>query len=262
MDRNEAIQKAKQFARTAYAAAVDQIAHKHQDDLVKMQNQLAARGMVLSGATITEKARIFGNQIRASTEAWLNATLEGYELYGVVIDDQMAVNICDDAMQGMNQMVAAARKHTFIQGMPVSATAAYPQLVARNVGISAAWVKTQIDRRRLLPKKNEVSTITTIYNVQGDNARVSVNSSDHSVNIVTKSKEEFVGTLQQRIECRVQDGEERQKILSALTALQESQGKPEFAGRYTDFIATSANHVALLTPFIPALTDMLHRILS
>jgi hypothetical protein len=98
--------------------------------------------------------------------------------------------------------------------------------------------------------------------VQGENARVNVNSNDHSVNVVTKAKDEFFTALQQKIESAVPGGEERQKILTALTSLQESHGKPAFAQRYTDFIAAAANHVALLSPFIPALTEMLHQVLK
>lgn len=100
-----------------------------------------------------------------------------------------------------------------------------------------------------MSRKSEGST--TIYNVQGENARVNVNSNDHSVNVVTKSKEEFFATLQQRIEAGVPEGEERTKILTALSALKESHDKPAFAQRYTDFIATAANHVAYSHPSSP-----------
>ena len=171
----------------------------------------------------------------------------------------MAIDICDDVVQGMNQAVYNCKCPSWGGGVPSGLEEQYPKMVAQAVGLSANLVKTEIDRRRLMTKKNEGST--TIYNVQGDNARVNVNSTDHSVNVVTKSKEEFFTTLHQRIESGVPDGEERQKILSALTALQGSHGKPSFAKHYTDFIAAAANHVVLLTPFIPALTEMLRKAL-
>ena len=68
--------------------------------------------------------------------------------------------------------------------------------------------------------------------------------------------------LRERIESGVPEGDERQTILQKLAALQESHGQPSFAQRYTDFIATVANHLALLTPFIPALKEMLHKALG
>jgi hypothetical protein len=261
MDQSEAIKKAKQFAQTAYTAALDNIGRERQNNIAKMHNQLAARGVILSGATVTETARITGEQIRAMAKARLDSILEGYELYGILVDDTMATDICFDIMGEVTQMIAKATKaNVFPAGMPPNAVAVYPQALEQHVGVSTAWVRTQIDRRRLMTKK-ESSPITNYY-VQGENARVNVNSNDHSVNVVTKSKEEFFATLHQRIESGVLDSEERQKILSSLTVLQESHGKPSFAQRYTEFIATAANHVALLTPFIPALTEMLHKVLS
>jgi hypothetical protein len=261
VDQSEAIQKARQFARTAYAAASERILRERQDDLAKMHTEMAARGIGRSGMVVAETARISGEKIRALTEARLDGILEGYELYGVVIDDLTAVNICDEVMQGLNQTVIASRKHSFV-GVPASAAGVYPQLVAHNVGVSAAWVKTQIDRRRLVPKKNERPSVTTIYYVQGDHARWNVNSTDNSVNIVTKSSAEFFTTLREQIESGIPDGDERRKILEASTALEESHGKAPFAQRYTDFMAAAANHITVIVPFIPALTEMLHKVLK
>ena len=133
-------------------------------------------------------------------------------------------------------------------------------MVTQAVGLSANLVKTEIDRRRLMTKKE--SSPTTNYYVQGENARVNVNSTDNSLNVVIESKEEFFGTLQQRIESGVPQGDERRKILDALTVLRESHGKPSFALRYTDFMAAAANHITVIVPFIPALTEMLHKVLK
>lgn len=210
---------------------------------------------------ITESARIDGEQITAITQARIDATLEGYELHGIEIDDSMAVNICDDIVQGMKQM-AFKCKYPTLGGSVVSRRLEpqYLGLVEQALGLSANLIKTQIDRRRLMAKKN--SSPTTNYYVQGENARVNVNSTDHSVNVVLKSSEEFFGTIRQRIESGIPDGDERREILAALTALQESHGKPSFAQRYTEFIAATADYVTLLTPFIPALTEMLSHMLK
>src|SRR5260370_40413223 len=114
-------------------------------------------------------------------------------------------------------------------------------MVAQAVGLSSNLVKTALERRRLMTRKE--TSPTTNYYVQGENARVNVNSTDNSVNVVMESKEEFFGTLQQKIESGVPEGDERRKILDALAVLRESHGKPSFAQRYTDFIAAAANHM-------------------
>ncbi len=259
VDQNQALEKARQFARTRYVGESEYIERAHQKKIFEMREQAAASGTLMSSTTVSETAKINAEQIEALSLAQLDSILEGYELYGIIVDDQTAINICDQIIQGMNNMVHSSTR-TPIPGMPAGSEALHQQLLEKNISLSANLVKTKIDRRRLMAKKTEGST--TIYNVQGENARVNVNSNDHSVNVVTKSKEEFFATLQQRIESRIPEGQEKQQILNALTALQESHGKPLFAQRYTDFIAAAANHVALLTPFIPALTEMLHHVLK
>ena len=260
MNQSQALEKARQFARTRYTGEIENIVREHQQKIGEMRNQLAARGLLMSGAMIRETARIDAEQVRAMTEARLDAILEGYELHGIAIDDQMAVDICDEIIQGMNQLAFNCKCPTWGGSVPSGLESDYPRMVAQAVGLSANLVKTQIDRRRLMVKKTEGST--TIYNVQGDNARWNINSADHSVNVITKSSAEFFTALRERVESGVPDGDERKKILDAVTALEQTHGKPTFAQRYTDLIAAAANHMTLLAPFIPALSEMLHNVLK
>jgi hypothetical protein len=239
VDQNQALEKARQFARTRYTGEAEYIVREHQRKIFEMREQAAAHGTLMSSVTVGETARINAQQIEGLALAQLDAILEGYELHGIVVDDQTAINICDQIIQGMNNMIHSSTG-TPIPGMPAGSEALHQQLLEKNIGLSANLVKTQVDRRRLVAKKTKGST--TIYNVQGDNARVNVNSNDHSVNVVTKSKEEFFATLHQRIESGVPDGEERQKILTALTALQESHGKPSFAQRVHRHSGESCGH--------------------
>lgn len=255
MDRNEAIERAKQFAQIAYAAASNEILPKGQDEIAKMRANLAARGIAISGANIDGTARILGEQLRALAQAHLDAILEGYELHSVEITDQLAREICDQVIAAANTRLSGAGRSQRFQGMPAQASSVFPQLLERHSGISGAWVKTQIDRRRLTVTKN--SGQTTIYYLQGENPRVNLNSTDHSINVVTKPAEEIFGGIRQRIESEVPEGNKRRQILDALTAMQETGSTPSFAQRYTEFIAITADYVTLLTPFMPALAQML-----
>lgn len=260
-DQSQAIEKARQFARTRYAGETDAIIREHQQKLGESRANLAARGLAISGAMAMETARIHAEQIKALTLLRLDAILEGYELHGIEIDDQTAVNICDEIIQGMNNMIFSSENPIPMpSGMPGSSNDSFRQLLAQSVGVNAASMKTQIDRRRLMTKRNEGST--TIYNVQGDNARWNFNSTDKSINVITKSSAEFFTALRECIDAGVAEGEERTKILEAVTVLEQSHGRPSFAQRYTDFIAAAANHMTLLAPFIPALTEMLHQVLK
>ncbi len=259
MNQSEAIRKAEQFAQNAYAAAAEDIVRERRDDILKLNSKLARFGVVHSSVTVVETARIIGEQIRALIQARLNSILEGYEIYGVSVDDEMATCLSLDLVGEASQMIDKEAKSRPFAGMGMMG--AYARALEQSVSISAVWARVQIDRRRLVPKNHEHPPVTTIYNVQGDNARVNVNSSDHSVNVVTKSNDEFFATLRGLIETEIADGDERRKILEALTVLKESHGKPSFGPRYTDFIAAAANHMTLLAPFIPALTEMLHKVI-
>ena len=243
MDQSQAIEKARQFARASYAGQVDEIVRVHQQRIVELRAQLAARGILMSGTQVVETARINGEQIKALTIARVDAILEGYELHGIEIDDQMSVNICDEVMQGMNQMIHSSEGAPLV-GLTGLTESMYPAQLANAIGVNASWIKTRIDRRRLMSKKSEGST--TIYNVQGDNARWNVNSTDSSVNVITKSSTEFFTALRERVESGIPEGDERKKIVDAVAALEQSYGKPTFAQRYTDLVSGAANHMTCL----------------
>src|SRR5260370_11765287 len=93
MDQDQGIEKARQFARMRYTGETENIVREHEQKRVQMRAQLAARGILMSGTMINESARIDGEQIKAMTQSRIDAILEGYELYGVDIDEQMAINI-------------------------------------------------------------------------------------------------------------------------------------------------------------------------
>jgi hypothetical protein len=242
----EAIEKARGFANTAYVAASEDIIRQSQDEMDAMRGKLAARGNFLSGQMIVETARIMGKQIRALAQARLNAILEGYDLCDVSIDDAMATDMCYDIMGEVDQIAGKEARRAF-PGMSPNAAAQYPNLLAQNLGASVAWARTQIDRRRLMSKKSEGTSSTTIYNVRGDNARWNINSTDNSLNVITESTGGFFTAVRQRIETGVSDPEKRLNILGALSELEKSHGKASFAQRYTDFISAAADYVALLT---------------
>ena len=111
-----------------------------------------------------------------------------------------------------------------------------------------------------MPKKPEGSTIN-IYHVPGNNNRWLTNSQDYSVNVVTQSSDQIFASLRQEIESNIPAGEEQADILQRLGSLEAAQNSPLFMQRYAEFVAAAANHVQLISPFIPALTEMLQKVL-
>ena len=98
---------------------------------------------------------------------------------------------------------------------------------------------------------------THIYNVTGANARVNVQSSDSSINVSSVTNEQLFTEIANTIGAGVQNKLQRSEMLDRLSALKAAEGKPSFGERYRDFIASAADHMTLLTPFLPALTALL-----
>jgi len=98
---------------------------------------------------------------------------------------------------------------------------------------------------------------STTYNVTGPNARLNINSHDRSTNTVVHGNAPvFADLLKVVAESSVGDGE-RAKLVAGIEAMANAHTTPGFVDRYQDFIALAANHVAIIAPFIPALSALL-----
>jgi hypothetical protein len=265
MDKAQAVAKARRFADTAHSVEVEKLSHQFQDKLKASRAQMSAKGTLLSGGMIRETMRIHGEQITAILQSRLDCLLEGFELYHVTLDDELVANIINELTALRSTSIThageALRLDSVVKAAPV-AESAYLPLLEQNVGLNPNEIRTQIDRRRLMPKNTEAGTSVNIYHVTGHNNRWVTNSEDHSVNVVTQSSDQIFASLRQEIESRIPPGEEQTDILSRLAALEQAQSSSSFKQRYIDFIAAAANHMALIAPFVPALTEMLQKALK
>jgi hypothetical protein len=103
---------------------------------------------------------------------------------------------------------------------------------------------------------------TNIYHVYGHNPHWNINSSDHSVNTVTLTSEQIFARLKEKIAADIPGTEERAALVGKLEELEQAQNTPSFGHKYAEFIAIAANHMGLIAPFIPALTEMLQKVLT
>ena len=262
MNQSPGVTNAERFADTAYSAELERISLDYREKLQVSRAQLAARGAARSSMMVRETARINGECAKALLEARLRFLLEGYDLYRVTVDDQVAESTVKGIMQLRGTLVSNAIK-TF-EADPVTAgfvpTSAFSQELEQRIGVSANWVRTQIDRRRLTPNKSDVG-VTNIYHIHGHNPRWVTNGNDLSVNIVITSSDQIFANLHKEVSSRIPNGDEQRDILEKLEALKQAQGSGTFGQRYAEFIGVAANHMVLIAPFIPALTEMLKQVL-
>jgi hypothetical protein len=107
-------------------------------------------------------------------------------------------------------------------------------------------------------KVEKVATqVTNVYNLQGTHSRVNIRSSDQSLNISNVTSEQLFLNLREHIEENVQDEADRKDLLERLAALEKTKEKASLLKRYQEFIAAAANHMTLIAPFVPALTQLL-----
>lgn len=92
--------------------------------------------------------------------------------------------------------------------------------------------------------------------INGDSARVYYESNDHSNNIVGRDVSAVFGDLKAKIS-GIDNDSDASELLRRVEAMEAEVGRPTFVVRYSEFIAAAANHMTLLAPFLPALTEFL-----
>jgi len=96
-----------------------------------------------------------------------------------------------------------------------------------------------------------------VYNLIGPNARVNIQSVDASTNLVEIEPEDLFDKLRQTIQHAIADKSLSATLSEKVGELEQTQGTTRFVEKYREFIALAADHVTLLAPFIPALSQML-----
>jgi hypothetical protein len=250
--RDEALREARRFAGAVYNDALNKSRKDLDYQLAVQRNQLAARGIVRSGAMLHGTAQLYGKHIDAMMLAKLEGILEGYELHKVSLDEQLATKTIEEVMNlGGALLVEAVQTVSDVDRGGIFTPEQFAEQVRIACKESRNSVTVLVERRRLRP-----SGTMNIYHVSGY-GRVNVNTTDNSVNIITVSQEEIFAKLRHEITNNIQDGEEQKNILERVSALEAAQNSTAFAQRYADLISVAANHMTLLAPFIPGLTEMM-----
>ena len=222
------VERARRFAQFAYSAALGEIVREFDEKRHAVRVRLAAdeEGMSLD-TTSSEEAEIDGELIEAKIKAQLNTLLDGYELNGVPIDDEMATAITSEVVRSLEASIAPRISSSETIERLAVMRLLYLHQVRQHVRISPAWIQAEIDRRRVVKKrpfwKQRQADTTTMYHVEGDIPPANVNSTDNSVNVVIKNHERIFSDLRQKMESCLREGPERTVILEKLTALEQAQ---------------------------------------
>jgi hypothetical protein len=92
--------------------------------------------------------------------------------------------------------------------------------------------------------------------VSGPNARVNICSTDQSMNIAVGG--DVIGLIRETLDRGIQDPSEKMRLNGLLDRLEAAKDKKSFLETYQTLIATTADHMTVLGPFLPALTHLLN----
>lgn len=104
--------------------------------------------------------------------------------------------------------------------------------------------------------KEQYRNITIINNISGTQARVNINSVDNSVNSMNSENKELFEKIFSTLQ-EIDNEKVKEEALAIAKEMQLNIDKPTFKEKYQQFISTVANYITIISPFIPALTNLL-----
>jgi hypothetical protein len=99
--------------------------------------------------------------------------------------------------------------------------------------------------------------MVNIYNLHGSHSRVNIRSEDNSVNVSSITERQVFSGIRDAVNQQVSEANDRKAILEKLEALETSVNSNDFTSKYKEFINVVADHMTIILPFLPALTQML-----
>jgi len=101
------------------------------------------------------------------------------------------------------------------------------------------------------------------FNIYGNNSQMNINSHNAKLNTTNVTHIDLFKKLRDVVREQITDENARSELLGRVDELEKVQEDKSFSEKYTDFIASAANHATLwsaLSPFIPTFMDMIHKI--
>jgi hypothetical protein len=156
-----------------------------------------------------------------------------------VFDDQLVVAAGDEL------------RRTLPNGQDETFEVVDPQFFGEFCGIPANY-QIKVRRKGTFPRHTGGNFNV---NISGSNARVNIDSTDNSTNIVGDSA--VFNDLRGAIRSGVGDDTERDKLISAVNDMDRQHGGGGFLAAYQKFMALAADHMGVVGPFLPALAGLL-----
>ena len=110
-------------------------------------------------------------------------------------------------------------------------------------------------RKDVSINEDKYQSIINVYNANGPNSRININSTDNSSNFNNDSNLLF-DEIKKVLES-ITDIEVQKRSLLLLEELRNTQNTTGFLNIYKNFVSVLADHISVISPFIPALTQLI-----
>ncbi|WP_139351311.1 hypothetical protein [Rhodanobacter sp. B05] len=100
------------------------------------------------------------------------------------------------------------------------------------------------------------ASIPAAITISGHNARININSTDNSVNVIQVNETVLDDVISALASLPDQPG--REVAVAAAKDLKTHAGKPSFAGKYKDFMSSVSDHVSIISAIAPYLGALAH----
>ena len=110
--------------------------------------------------------------------------------------------------------------------------------------------QADIEPKTVFDNKNETSV--NDITISGNNSKVNINSIDNSINLFQIPFDEIYEKLNE-----IEDETVRNESVKCLKELEESNDSETYKNKYVKFISALSDHVAIIAPFLPLLTQAL-----
>ena len=119
-----------------------------------------------------------------------------------------------------------------------------------------AHYQSKVQKDSAIPRPPDQAS-HVVYNLVGPNARVNIQSTDSSTNVVNMETPALFEDLRNAVRQATDDSVLESQLLDRIDGMQAAIGTRDFAARYKEFVGVAADHLTLLAPFLPALTQLL-----
>ncbi|HET6844440.1 MAG TPA: hypothetical protein VFK06_22565 [Candidatus Angelobacter sp.] len=236
---------------------------KYQAQLAEIRGQMAANGLAPSGMQRAHEWRVKEEHLESLATEYVQAAIETCNLYDIPLTPLMCSCFIKAAGEFLDvqfgYLLNSQAKGIADVRVPLSVIQQGNHRsikIMNRIKLAVETARVQDSKQRSAMAKEKESP-QVLYNVSGPNARINIQSTDLSTNIVNVESAALFDNLRNVIQESIQDADAAKRLSEQVDAMQVAAGTKTFLAAYQQFVSMAADHLTLFLPFVPALTQLL-----